>query len=57
MLTLDGRVDNREELSALLTSKGYRLRDDTDAELVLRAYECWGEDSPEKIIGDYRRQD
>ncbi|HYL60710.1 MAG TPA: asparagine synthase-related protein, partial [Candidatus Acidoferrales bacterium] len=53
VLTLDGRVDNREELSALLTAKGCRPRDDTDAELVLRAYECWGEDSPAKIIGDF----
>lgn len=52
-LTLDGRVDNREELRAALEAKGARLRDDTDAELVLRAYECWGEESPAKIIGDF----
>ena len=52
-LTFDGRVDNRQELSKTLAGKGFRLRDDTDAELVLRAYECWGEDSPEKIIGDF----
>src|SRR5215211_7897799 len=42
-LTLDGRVDNREELKAALEAKGARLRIDTDAELVLRAYETWGE--------------
>jgi asparagine synthase (glutamine-hydrolysing) len=53
VLTMDGRVDNRDDLAAQLTSKGYRLRDDTDAELVLRAYECWGEESPAKIIGDF----
>lgn len=53
VLVLDGRVDNRDDLAAQLTSNGYRLRDDTDAELVLRAYECWGEDSPAKIIGDF----
>jgi len=52
-LTLDGRVDNREELRAALEAKGARLRADTDAELVLRAYETWGEDSPAKIIGDF----
>jgi asparagine synthase (glutamine-hydrolysing) len=52
-LVLDGRVDNREDLIAQLTSKGYRLRDDTDAEIVLRSYECWGEDSPARIIGDF----
>jgi asparagine synthase (glutamine-hydrolysing) len=52
-LTFDGRVDNRQELSKTLAGKGFRLRDDTDAELVLRAYECWGENSPQKIIGDF----
>ncbi len=52
-LTFDGRVDNREELAVALKSKGYQLRDDTDAELVLRAYECWGEDSASKILGDF----
>jgi asparagine synthase (glutamine-hydrolysing) len=52
-LTLDGRVDNREELRAALESKGYRLRADTDAELVLRAYECWGDDCPQHLLGDF----
>lgn len=52
-LTMDGRVDNREELIAELESKGARLRDDTDAEIVLRAYECWGSECPRKIIGDF----
>ena len=52
-LTLDGRVDNREELRAALEAKGARLRDSTDAELVLRAYEIWGEECPAKILGDF----
>ncbi len=52
-LTFDGRVDNREELADAITAKGVHLRDDTDAELVLRAYECWGEDSPSRILGDF----
>ncbi len=52
-LTLDGRVDNREELRAALTAKGAALRTETDAEMVLRAYECWGEDCPSRIIGDF----
>ncbi len=29
------------------------LRDDSDAELVLRAYECWGEDCPNRLLGDF----
>lgn len=52
-LTLDGRVDNRSELWAALKSKGCAPRADTDAELVLRAYECWGEDCARHIIGDF----
>ncbi|MBI4479452.1 MAG: asparagine synthase (glutamine-hydrolyzing) [Acidobacteria bacterium] len=52
-LTLDGRVDNREELRQALEAKGARVRSDTDAELVLRAYEIWGEQCPEKILGDF----
>src|SRR5919106_115600 len=52
-LTLDGRVDNRNELRAALESKGAKLRTDTDAELVLRAYESWDEACPKHIIGDF----
>lgn len=52
-LTFDGRVDNREELKSAVEAKGLRLRDDTDAELVLRAYQCWGKECPGKILGDF----
>jgi asparagine synthase (glutamine-hydrolysing) len=52
-LTMDGRVDNREEIVTALESKGFRLRDDTDAEIVLKAYECWGTECPAQIIGDF----
>jgi asparagine synthase (glutamine-hydrolysing) len=52
-LTMDGRVDNRAEMITALEAKGVRLRDNTDAEIVLRAYQCWGSDCPQKIIGDF----
>lgn len=52
-LTLDGRVDNRNELRVALQCKGLQPQADTDAELVLRAYECWGEDCPQHILGDF----
>ncbi len=52
-LTLDGRVDNRAELLSDLRAQGFEPRDDTDAELVLQAYRCWGEESPARIIGDF----
>ncbi len=52
-LTADARVDNRRELKAELESKGTRFTSDTDAELILRAYQAWGEDCPKKILGDF----
>ena len=52
-LTLDGRVDNRDKLRAELDAAGFHLRDDTDAELVLRAYQAWGESSPDRLVGDF----
>ena len=53
VLTADARVDNREELRGDLEAHGFRLRSDTDAELILRAYERWGEECPERIVGDF----
>jgi asparagine synthase (glutamine-hydrolysing) len=52
-LTMDGRVDNRDELTAPLERQGLRLAGGTDAEIVLRAYQCWGEEAPAKILGDF----
>jgi asparagine synthase (glutamine-hydrolysing) len=52
-LAMHGRVDNREELASALKAAGAILRDDTDAELVLKAYVAWGEDSPRRIVGDF----
>jgi asparagine synthase (glutamine-hydrolysing) len=52
-LTMDGRIDNREELKHDLESKGFRIRHKTDAELVLCAYEQWGEECPIRLLGDF----
>ena len=53
LLVMDGRVDNFEELRRDLLARGALLRDRSDAELVLRAYEVWGEDCPDRIIGEF----
>jgi asparagine synthase (glutamine-hydrolysing) len=53
VLVMDGRVDNYEELRRELLARGARLRDRSDAELVLTAYEVWGEDCPDRIIGEF----
>ncbi len=52
-LVFDGRVDNREDLGKTLKSQGSVLRDDTDAELVLKSYLQWGEKAPIRILGDF----
>lgn len=53
VLVMDGRVDNFEELRRELMGKGVVLRTIADAELVLRAYEVWGEGCPDRIVGEY----
>lgn len=52
-LALDGRIDNREDLVLSLDAAGFHLRTNTDAELMLRAYQRWGEHCPEHVIGDF----
>jgi asparagine synthase (glutamine-hydrolysing) len=52
-LALDGRVDNRDALTAALRGRDARLRTCTDAELVLHAYTAWGEDGLARIVGDF----
>ena len=53
VLVMDGRVDNWEELRAELIKRGAVLRTRADAELVLRAYEVWGQDCLAHIDGDF----
>ncbi len=52
-LTFDGRIDNREELAAAFKSAGVELKGDGDAELVLRAYQVWADESPRRLLGDF----
>ena len=51
ILAWDGRLDNREELIALLRDE---LRDDqSDSSIVIHAYNKWGAGFPRWIIGDF----
>ncbi len=53
-LVADARVDNRDELISTLTAKGYlQGRDPTDADLILAAYEAWGDECPYHLLGDF----
>jgi asparagine synthase (glutamine-hydrolysing) len=53
VIIADARIDNREELVDAL-DLGDRPRGEiSDSELILGAYQSWGEDSPEKLLGDF----
>jgi len=52
-LVFDGRIDNGPDLRAQLASAGIEPRNNTDAELVLRSYQLWGEEFAVKLIGDF----
>ena len=49
----DLRLDNREELAALLDIDTQALRGLTDNALLLAAYKIWGEDCAEHLLGDF----
>jgi asparagine synthase (glutamine-hydrolysing) len=52
-VVLDGRIDNRADLRFELIAAGLAPRIDTDAELVLRSFQCWGEEFAARLIGDF----
>lgn len=52
-LTADARIDNRDELLAALDFSGCTGKVITDSQLILKAYEQWGERCPEKLLGDF----
>jgi asparagine synthase (glutamine-hydrolysing) len=55
-IVADARIDARDELVAELNSAGQgeiASSDWTDTELILRAYEAWGENCVEHLLGDF----
>lgn len=53
LLVFAGRIDNRTQLTKDLVAKGHMPCDDTDAELLLRAWYCWQERCTDHVIGDF----
>ena len=53
-ITADARIDGREELKSKLRA-GHRLdlAKATDVDLILHAYQLWGADCVEHLIGDF----
>lgn len=53
VLTADARIDNRDELICALNLNDRPAEKITDSQLILAAYEKWGQQCPEKLIGDF----
>ena len=53
VLVFDGWLQNWIELRSELLSRGVRLRNRSDSELVLRAYETWGHRCVDHLHGDF----
>lgn len=53
VITADARIDNQAELLPLLGFSDRPAGEVADSQLILAAYEKWGEQCPEKLIGDF----
>ncbi|AKG20938.1 lasso peptide isopeptide bond-forming cyclase [Calothrix sp. 336/3] len=56
IITADARIDNREELLEKLYNlyfPEYSVDKITDSQIILAAYEQWGEHCPEYLLGDF----
>jgi asparagine synthase (glutamine-hydrolysing) len=53
VITADARIDNRDELITALALTGRSPQEVADSQLVLDAYEKWGEGCLEHLLGDF----
>jgi asparagine synthase (glutamine-hydrolysing) len=53
VITSDCRIDNREELLSRLQMGNCLPEKVTDTQLILAAYQEWGEDCPQHLLGDF----
>ncbi|WP_199620987.1 asparagine synthase-related protein [Paenibacillus alkalitolerans] len=52
-ITADAIIDNRAELFDLLQVEHDRRKKTADSELILLAYNKWGEEAPKYLVGDF----
>jgi asparagine synthase (glutamine-hydrolysing) len=52
-VVLDGVISNRDELKGGLAKRGYGFAENTDAELLLRAYQYWDKDVIKHLRGAF----
>ncbi|UPT77274.1 asparagine synthase-related protein [Sulfurovum sp. XGS-02] len=53
VITMDARLDNREELAEKLEILDRPIDQITDSDFILSAYEKWGEACPKHLLGDF----
>ena len=53
ILTMDARIDNRDELVKELDLPNLPIEEIGDSEFILAAYQKWGEDCPKYLLGDF----
>lgn len=53
IICADARLDNREELAKKLEIPLGNLKEIPDSLLILKAYQKWGENTPNKLLGDF----
>jgi asparagine synthase (glutamine-hydrolysing) len=52
-VAINGKLDNKQELYQELETRGHRLRANTDTEVIVHAYEEWGERCVERFSGAF----
>ena len=53
VITMNARIDNRDELYDILELPDTPLEEMGDSEFILAAYNKWGEDCPAHLLGDF----
>jgi len=53
LLCADARIDNRQELADKLSIHSAQLKTMPDSQLIVKAYERWGDTCPEHLLGDF----
>jgi asparagine synthase (glutamine-hydrolysing) len=51
VIVYNGEVYNYREIRTELQRNGYRISSESDTEVILQAYKCWGKDCVKKFVG------